>query len=82
MPGTAVVWLLRGNDPAKSFGGGANDKLVARGELGAHFASLVASGQVRVEAGFSGFCDRTQSTANCALRPDRDAAGVMSWLTN
>ncbi|MFY9957773.1 NAD(P)-binding domain-containing protein [Bradyrhizobium sp.] len=51
-PGTNVVWLLRGNDPAKAFGGGANDKLVARGELGAHFASLVASGQVKVEAGF------------------------------
>jgi Pyridine nucleotide-disulphide oxidoreductase len=51
-PGTSVFWLLRGNDPAKSFGGGANDKLVARGELGAHFASLVASGQVQVEAGF------------------------------
>lgn len=52
VPGTIVIWLLRGNDPAKSFGGGANDKLVARGELGTHFASLVASGQVRVEAGF------------------------------
>ena len=51
-PGTNVVWLLRGNDPAKAFGGGANDKLVARGELGAHFASLVASGQVKVEAEF------------------------------
>jgi hypothetical protein len=51
-PGTSVIWLLRGNDPAKSFGGGANDKLAARGELGAHFASLVASGQVKVEAGF------------------------------
>jgi hypothetical protein len=51
-PGTSVIWLLRGNDPAKSFGGGANDKLVARGELGAHFASLVASGEVKVEAGF------------------------------
>jgi hypothetical protein len=51
-PGTSVIWLLRGNDPAKSFGGGANDKLVARGELGAHFASLVASGQVKIEAGF------------------------------
>lgn len=51
-PGTSVIWLLRGNDPAKSFGGGANDKLVARGELGAHFASLVASGLVKVEAGF------------------------------
>lgn len=51
-PGTTVIWLLRGDDPAKSFGGGANDKLVARGELGAHFASLVASGQVQVETGF------------------------------
>jgi hypothetical protein len=52
VPGTDVIWLLRGNDPAKSFGGGANDKLVARGELGAHFASLVAAGLVKVEAGF------------------------------
>jgi hypothetical protein len=53
VPGTRVIWLLRGNDPAKAFGGGANDKLAARGELGAHFASLVASGQVQVEAGFA-----------------------------
>jgi thioredoxin reductase len=51
-PGTKVIWLLRGNDPAKAFGGGVNDKLAARGELGANFASLVASGQVEVEAGF------------------------------
>ena len=51
-PGTNVIWLLRGNDPAKAFGGGANDKLVARGELGAHFASLVASGKVKVETEF------------------------------
>jgi hypothetical protein len=51
-PGTRAVWLLRSGNPEKSFGGGANDKLAARGELGAHFASLVASGQVEVEAGF------------------------------
>jgi len=51
-PGTGVIWLLRGTDPAKAFGGGRNDKLAARGELGAHFAALVASGQVQVEAGF------------------------------
>jgi hypothetical protein len=51
-PGTRAIWLLRGTDPAKAFGGGRNDKLSARGELGAHFASLVASGQVPVEAGF------------------------------
>lgn len=53
VPGTRPIWLLRGNDPAKAFGGGANDKLAARGELGAHFASLAASGQVQVEAGFA-----------------------------
>jgi hypothetical protein len=53
VPGTRPIWLLRGTDPAKAFGGGANDKLSARGELGAHFASLVGSGRVQVEAGFA-----------------------------
>jgi len=51
-PQTKPVWLLRGNDPAKAFGGGANDKLSARGELGVAFATLVAAGQVSVESGF------------------------------
>lgn len=51
--GAEVVWLLRGDDPSKAFGGGANDKLAARGELGAAFAALVAAGRVRVEAGFA-----------------------------
>jgi thioredoxin reductase len=51
-PDTKPVWLLRGNDPAKAFGGGANDKLVARGELGAAFARLVTAGQIRVESEF------------------------------
>ena len=49
---TKPVWLLRGNDPAKAFGGGANDKLSARGELGAAFAALVAAGRVNVESEF------------------------------
>jgi hypothetical protein len=52
VPGTRPIWLLRSGNPEKSFGGGANDKLAARGELGAHFASLVGSGEVQVEAGF------------------------------
>ncbi len=49
---TRPIWLLRGNDPAKAFGGGANDKLAARGELGAVFAALIAAGRVQVESGF------------------------------
>ena len=52
VPETRPVWLLRGNDPAKAFGGGANDKLVARGELGAAFAALVTAGRIKVESEF------------------------------
>jgi hypothetical protein len=51
-PGTEPIWLLRSNDPAKAFGGGANDKLSARGELGAAFAALVAAGKIGVESEF------------------------------
>ena len=50
--GTEPTWLLRGNNPAKAFGGGANDKLAARGELGSAFARIVASGEIRVETEF------------------------------
>src|ERR1700675_4874411 len=51
-PGASPIWLLRGSDPAKAFGGGANDKLAARGDLGAAFATLVAAGQIKVESEF------------------------------
>ncbi|CAN5215145.1 NAD(P)-binding domain-containing protein [soil metagenome] len=50
--GTEVIWLLRGDNPAKAFGGGANDKLAARGELGAAFGALVAAGDIQVEKDF------------------------------
>ncbi len=52
-PGTKIIWLVRGADPAKSFGGGGNDKLAARGELGATFARLVRDGRIQVETKFS-----------------------------
>ena len=51
-PATKVIWLVRGDNPAKAFGGGANDKLVARGQLGAKLGELVAEKQLHVEAGF------------------------------
>lgn len=52
VPGTQAIWLLRGADPAKAFGGGRNDKLAARGQLGSAFAALVASGKIKVESEF------------------------------
>ena len=51
-PGTVVIWLLRGDRPEKAFGGGANDKLAARGELGSSFARMVVEGQLQVETAF------------------------------
>ena len=55
VPETQPVWLLRGNDPAKAFGGGANDKLVARGELGAAFACPGRGGPDQGRERISGF---------------------------
>jgi hypothetical protein len=52
VPGTEIVWLIRGENPAKSFGGGVNDKLVERGALGSALAKLVADDAIRIETGF------------------------------
>jgi len=52
VPQTALIWLVRGETPDKAFGGGANDRLAARGALGSAFAALVASGRIRVETAF------------------------------
>jgi glycine/D-amino acid oxidase-like deaminating enzyme len=51
-PGTQVIWLLRGADPTKAFGGGDNDGLAARGALGTAFAALVHAGRIQIEAEF------------------------------
>lgn len=51
-PSTKVIWLVRGDRPEKAFGGGANDKLAARGALGSRFAQLVRDGRIAVAAEF------------------------------
>lgn len=51
-PETRVLWLIRGDNPAKSFGGGANDALAARGALGSLLASLVGEGRITIETNF------------------------------
>jgi thioredoxin reductase len=50
-PDTRVLWLLR-SDPRKALGGGAKDKLTARGHLGVLMARLLAEGRLEVESGF------------------------------
>jgi glycine/D-amino acid oxidase-like deaminating enzyme len=51
-PKLAIAWAIRGADPAKSFGGGANDQLAARGQIGADLRRLVGSGRLALETAF------------------------------
>jgi thioredoxin reductase len=51
-PATEIVWAIRGTAPDRSYGGGVDDQLPARGALGATVRGLVAAGSVEVVAGF------------------------------
>ena len=74
-PGTEVIWLLRGDKPEKAFGGGANDKLAARGELGAAFAELVMDGSSASRPASASPTSAATATS-CASAPDRRAAAA------
>ena len=51
-PATKIVWAIRGAAPDRSYGGGGDDQLPARGALGATVRGLVADGSVEVVSGF------------------------------
>ena len=52
VPGTQVIWAIRRSAPGQMFGGGANDLLPARGELGNRVRALVDAGTFRLEQSF------------------------------
>ena len=52
IPGTTIVWTIRGHNFARIFGGGVNDALQARGALGTRLKQLVDGGQLEVHADF------------------------------
>ncbi|RKZ70732.1 MAG: FAD-dependent oxidoreductase [Gammaproteobacteria bacterium] len=51
-PDTDITWLVRGEDTGRSFGGGDNDQIEARGALGTKFKHLIEGGKIRIESGF------------------------------
>jgi thioredoxin reductase len=51
-PGTEVLWVVRGTDQARTYGGGEADELPARGALGTRLKKLVQSGRVQLVSGF------------------------------
>ena len=60
-PGTEVVWVVRGTDQARAYGGGDADELPARGALGTRLKALVQSGRVELVSSV-----RTESMARTA----------------
>jgi hypothetical protein len=46
LTGTEIIWAVRGASLARLFGGGANDKLAARGALGQALETLVKAGGI------------------------------------
>lgn len=51
-PDTQLFWALRRNSPLSTFGGGENDELPARGELGARMKAMVDDDKLEVMAPF------------------------------
>ncbi|WP_369068801.1 FAD-dependent oxidoreductase [Kineococcus terrestris] len=51
VPGTRVVWAVRGSSAERSFGGGDRDGLPARGALGARLREAVETGRVDLRTG-------------------------------
>jgi thioredoxin reductase len=52
-PRLQIAWAVRGGNLARVFGGGAADKLQARGKLGQDLKRLVDSGRVALTLGFA-----------------------------
>ena len=49
---TEVVWAMRGDNLSKVYGGGADDQLPARGQLGLRIQAAVESGALEIAAPF------------------------------
>jgi len=50
--GTSIVWIVRGTNLKRLFGGGANDGLPARGQIGTSLRALTEAGRLELHHGF------------------------------
>ena len=51
-PKTNITWLVREENTSRSFGGGDNDQIKARGSLGTKFKHLIEGGKISIASGF------------------------------
>lgn len=50
---TKAIWVTRGRDLSRVYGGGSNDQLAARGDLGQRLRRLVEEGRIELVSGFA-----------------------------
>lgn len=72
-PTTRITWAIRADDPAGSFGGGADDELPARGALGTGLHLLVDTGRVTLVRAF-----RTHTVRALGPDPHTDPVELVS----
>jgi thioredoxin reductase len=73
-PRTSIVWVTRGENLMRVYGGGRADQLPARGELGSNLKALVDSGRVTLVAGFS--ATRIRALAGRVMVEGETANGI------
>lgn len=81
VPGTTLAWTIRGDNLARIFGGGENDGLPARGELGQRLKQLRDTQRLTVHTGFriTALHETPDGISVEGLRPD-DATGRIEWF--
>lgn len=52
-PATRAIWLTRSTNLSRVYGGGANDQLAARGDLGQRLRQLVEAGSIELVTSFA-----------------------------
>lgn len=52
-PAARAIWLTRSNNLSRVYGGGANDQLAARGDLGQRLRQLVEAGSIELVTSFA-----------------------------
>ncbi len=50
---TKAIWVTRGRELSRVYGGGSNDQLAARGDLGQRLRRLVEEGRIELVSGFA-----------------------------
>jgi len=76
VPGTRIAWVVRGTDLRRLFGGGENDGLPARGELGSRLRALVEAGRLEVHTGFGIRAIERTSLGLCVVAEDPPRGAV------